>query len=534
MNPKPQKVISLIVTFTFLLMIFTPNIAFAEETLKVPVKVNNTELNSNKNLKGATFKIVKGTNVDSPPIEGLEWVSDGDIKEFKLPPGTYTLVQTIAPKGYEKATPITFNIASNGNIENNTKFTSFSEEEGLFTEAIFLKNASEEEEPKIVYCFNISKMTPPLKTSSSKVSYSELLGNANVFASNATKPKFTDERLVNSVLRMIYNGYPNDALNIKEKFNLKDSQFRDITQRAIWNFTDSNFSKYKLSKNEAQALDYLVATDNPIPDNLVLNLYIPDSKYSGYQNLLSTEFVKPSLITITNKKDPNKPTLPEVKEGKLKTTVTADGKEASKEEIASVDFESSKDGVDVKDTVTYEGLVGEEEYTLTGTLVHIKADGSIEEVATATDTLKADKSGNGTWTLDFGNQKLEVGEKYVVFEKAESVNNLIDTDNNYELDTKQVVKHENKEDKAQSFILKEDKNPAEKITPEKITPNNDQTNNSAGNSNYTPSNSNKKINTSLILPKTGEEIATFAISLLGFVLLLIATFLKLKSRKITK
>ena len=114
------------------------------------------------------------------------------------------------------------------------------------------------------------------------------------------------------------------------------------------------------------------------------------------------------------------------------------------------------------------------------------------------------------------------------------VNNLIDTDNNYELDTKQVVKHEDKEDKAQSFILKEDKNPAEKITPEKITPNNNQTNNSAGNSNYTPSNSNKKINTSLILPKTGEEIATFAISLLGFVLLLIATFLKLKSRKITK
>ncbi|WP_349404398.1 hypothetical protein, partial [Clostridium perfringens] len=39
------------------------------------------------------------------------------------------------------------------------------------------------------------------------------------------------------------------------------------------------------------------------------------------------------------------------------------------------------------------------------------------------------------------------------FENAESVENLIDTDNNYELDTKQVVKHEDKNDKAQTLVV---------------------------------------------------------------------------------
>uniref|UniRef100_UPI0034A12411 VaFE repeat-containing surface-anchored protein n=1 Tax=Clostridium perfringens TaxID=1502 RepID=UPI0034A12411 len=148
-----------------------------------------------------------------------------------------------------------------------------------------------------------------------------------------------------------------------------------------------------------------------------------------------------------------KPTLPEIKDGTLKTTVTADGVNGSSEKEALVSFEDSKDGVDVKDTINYEGLVANQDYTLTGTLMHIKADGSLEEVATKTTTVTAGESGSGTWELDFGNQKLQVGEKYVVFENAESVENLIDTDKDYNLDTKQVVKHEDKNDKAQTLVV---------------------------------------------------------------------------------
>ncbi|MCX0417700.1 VaFE repeat-containing surface-anchored protein, partial [Clostridium perfringens] len=148
-----------------------------------------------------------------------------------------------------------------------------------------------------------------------------------------------------------------------------------------------------------------------------------------------------------------KPILPEVKDGNLKTTVIADGVNGSFEKEALVSFEDSKDGVDVKDTINYEGLVANQDYTLTGTLMHVKADGSLEEIATKTAKVTAGENGNGTWELDFGNQKLLVGEKYVVFENAESVENLIDTDKDYNLDTKQVVKHEDKNDKAQTLVV---------------------------------------------------------------------------------
>ncbi|UXZ08867.1 thioester-forming surface-anchored protein [Clostridium perfringens] len=253
----------------------------------------------------------------------------------------------------------------------------------------------------------------------------------------------------NSVLRVIYNGYPSNALGIKEKYKLTDGQFRKVTQRAIWNFTDSNYGTLNLSQNEKSALDELINSNNNIPDNLVLDLYIPDNTF--YQNLLGTKFVTPNLIKLENEKLPN--TIPEVKEGTLKTTVVADGVNGSSEKEALVSFEDSKDGVDVKDTIDYKDLVANEKYNLTGKLMHVKDDGSLEEVATKTAKVTAGENGSGQWELNFGNQKLQVGEKYVVFENAESVENLIDTDNNYELDAKQIVKHEDKNDKAQTLIV---------------------------------------------------------------------------------
>ncbi|HAT4368522.1 TPA: VaFE repeat-containing surface-anchored protein, partial [Clostridium perfringens] len=112
------------------------------------------------------------------------------------------------------------------------------------------------------------------------------------------------------------------------------------------------------------------------------------------------------------------PTLPDVKEGTLRTTVTADGVNGSSEKEALVHFEDSKDGVDVKDTIDYENLVAGQDYNLTGTLMHVKADGSLEEIATKTIKVTAAENGSGQWELEFGNQKLQVGEKYVVFENA--------------------------------------------------------------------------------------------------------------------
>ncbi|MBO3414700.1 VaFE repeat-containing surface-anchored protein, partial [Clostridium perfringens] len=220
-----------------------------------------------------------------------------------------------------------------------------------------------------------------------------------------------------------------------------------------------------------------------------------------------------------------KPTLPEVKDGTLKTTVTADGVNGSSEKEALVSFEDSKDGVDVKDTINYEGLVANQNYTLTGTLMHVKTDGSLEEVATKTTTVTAGENGNGTWELDFGNQKLQAGEKYVVFESVESVENLIDTNNDYILDTKQIVKHENKDDKAQTLIVETPKSPTTEGTSNKD-------NSNKNNSNLTKHDNYDQNKKELKLPKTGEGLTNIGFTMLGIIILSIVCFLSLKLKKV--
>ena len=439
---------------TFIFMNFGSHFVFASENPKILIKFSNTESNTKTELKGASFKIVKGTDPSGPPVDGLSWVSDGKIKEFKLESGTYTLVQVSVPKGYIKADPITFTVSPTGGLQTSTKYKGYTlldkyPKEDDFRDAIYIEDMDNNDTSSVVYCFNVTKATPTFKGSVVKVLYNEQFGSSKLFTEKAIKPRVKGDELKNSVLRVIYNGYPSNALGIKEKYQLTEGQFRKLTQRAVWNFTDSNLSLDKLSQKEIDALNELINAKNAIPDNLVLNLYLPDDSY--YQNLLGTKFVTPNLIKLENEKLPN--TIPEVKEGTLKTTVAADGVNGSSEKEALVSFENSKDGVDVKDTIDYKDLVANEKYNLTGKLIHVKADGSLEEVATKTTEVTAGENGSGQWELDFGNQKLQVGEKYVVFENAESVENLIDTDNNYELDTKQVVKHEDKNDKAQTVIV---------------------------------------------------------------------------------
>ncbi len=439
---------------TFIFMNFGSHFVFASENPKILIKFSNTESNTKTELKGASFKIVKGTDTSDPPVDGLSWVSDGKIKEFKLEAGTYTLVQVSVPKGYIKADPITFTVSPTGGLQTSTKYKGYTlldkyPKEDDFRDAIYIEDMDNNDTSSVVYCFNVTKATPTFKGSVVKVLYNEQFGSSKLFTEKAIKPRVKGDELKNSVLRVIYNGYPSNALGIKEKYQLTEGQFRKLTQRAVWNFTDSNLSLDKLSQKEIDALNELINAKNAIPDNLVLNLYLPDDSY--YQNLLGTKFVTPNLIKLENEKLPN--TIPEVKEGTLKTTVAADGVNGSSEKEALVSFENSKDGVDVKDTIDYKDLVANEKYNLTGKLMHVKDDGSLEEVATKTTEVTAGENGSGQWELDFGNQKLQVGEKYVVFENAESVENLIDSNKDHNLDTKQVVKHEDKNDKAQTLIV---------------------------------------------------------------------------------
>ncbi|CVV15924.1 putative surface anchored protein [Streptococcus pneumoniae] len=121
---------------------------------------------------------------------------------------------------------------------------------------------------------------------------------------------------------------------------------------------------------------------------------------------------KAQTVVVTKEK-PTKPS------GKLATTVEVDGTKADAQKELELSVATDKVTKTVKDTVVYENLLAGETYKLTGQLMKITADKE-EEVATKETTFVADASGNGTTSLEFEDVSLEAGVKYVVYETAES------------------------------------------------------------------------------------------------------------------
>ena len=60
-----------------------------------------------------------------------------------------------------------------------------------------------------------------------------------------------DAVLYDSVMKVLYNGYPNNGSSIQQKYQLTDDQFRGITQLVIWKFTDS-YTGYSFSSDNLE------------------------------------------------------------------------------------------------------------------------------------------------------------------------------------------------------------------------------------------------------------------------------------------
>ena len=141
--------------------------------------------------------------------------------------------------------------------------------------------------------------------------------------------------------------------------------------------------------------------------------------------------------------------------GKLKTIVSVDGKKGTSGNALTLKPNRIEDITVVTDTIKYEGLVGDKNYTVTGTLNKIEGF-TVTPVTTKTETKRADSSGNGEWTIDFGITPgmLAYDAQYVVYEEAVSEDNLIDSDCDGVPESKQTVEHKNRNDRSQTFYTK--------------------------------------------------------------------------------
>ena len=80
------------------------------------VTFSKTAVNGTDELVGASLKVVKGTDATGDLVSS--WTSTATAKKITLDMGqTYTMVETTAPDGYEKAESITFRVTDTGKVE---------------------------------------------------------------------------------------------------------------------------------------------------------------------------------------------------------------------------------------------------------------------------------------------------------------------------------------------------------------------------------------------------------------------------------
>ncbi|MGI6721981.1 MAG: SpaA isopeptide-forming pilin-related protein [Anaerovoracaceae bacterium] len=79
------------------------------------VSFSKTAVNGTEELPGAELKVVKGEGADGDVVQA--WTSGKEQKKLTLEEGTYTMVETSAPDGYETAESIAFRVSKNGKVE---------------------------------------------------------------------------------------------------------------------------------------------------------------------------------------------------------------------------------------------------------------------------------------------------------------------------------------------------------------------------------------------------------------------------------
>lgn len=152
------------------------------------------------------------------------------------------------------------------------------------------------------YCFDLGKNFPATKGHNSD-KFSKTVATENLFGEkiNGRTPRLQGSELNKAILKIIWNGYGEtpsgdmiDRNGIASAYGLNSYQFHDITQHAIWYYTD-NIEPTYLTKSPEKVQKALLAllgqeTDSSVtlqepPADMTLNLYLtsyPDSN----QNVL--------------------------------------------------------------------------------------------------------------------------------------------------------------------------------------------------------------------------------------------------------
>lgn len=301
-----RKLLSLLLAVVFSLGTFPQTALTVHAANETNVKITKygyeligeRENVTDKNLAGAGLEIrdSRGRTVKS-------FTSGNAPAEFTLDPGTYTVVETSAPNGYEKAAPVQFEVKAS------TGYEIVKPASALPSGRIYIDNSvngwgllyggykivSSGREYNL-YCVDSTITTPPTGN------YTALpLTSANVeaYARNIT---------LNQLLRILYVGYAGNARGYKSQFTAAndfsaDEQFWMATQYAIASITNPDpseleeyYGKYLGRSNKSLALEIAkAANDTSITIPQGYNAYLYKGTGRNQQPAVAISFptVKP-------------------------------------------------------------------------------------------------------------------------------------------------------------------------------------------------------------------------------------------------
>jgi len=92
---------------------FQKRVSLVVTNVPIDIKISKQAITNSKELKGAEIVI---KTKDGKVFH--KYISDGKEERFYIPIGEYTLVETVAPEGYETLkTEVEFKVESDGNIK---------------------------------------------------------------------------------------------------------------------------------------------------------------------------------------------------------------------------------------------------------------------------------------------------------------------------------------------------------------------------------------------------------------------------------
>ncbi|WEQ76775.1 cell surface fibronectin binding protein (B) FbpB [Streptococcus dysgalactiae subsp. equisimilis] len=161
----------------------------------------------------------------------------------------------------------------------------------------FIYVKSSDGEVENVYCFNLRLTYPPTQWEGTNYpKYKKEEANSNQMDRLASNKRLSGDELRDAILKVIYYGdSENGNRELQKKYRLSDVQFHDITQKAIWYFTDMADASNNLQHDALKAYRELIdIKSKTLPENIKLNIYTTteqDKDYKPYQNLLSAKIL---------------------------------------------------------------------------------------------------------------------------------------------------------------------------------------------------------------------------------------------------